>query len=164
MGAKRWPESWPTPCCNRPSPARRSRSSNTTTRAWRRRETSTCRRARGFVKVVELGYSAANGRSLLVKIWTKDVDDIYAAARSLISPTFDFRDHHLNYAKLSIKLKKVGKDRARTITVILRDDNKCNIKTKREKDRALCDRLLAKWHLVKEIGHVVEAPADAVAA
>ena len=117
-----------------------------------------------YVKVVELGYSAANGRSLLVKIWTKDSDDIYTAARSLISPTFDFRDHHLNYAKLSIKLKKVGKDRARTITVILRDDNKCNIKTKREKDRALCDRLLAKWHLVKEIGHVVEAPADAVAA
>ena len=117
-----------------------------------------------FVKVVELGYAAGNGRSLLVKIWTKDVDDIYAAARSLIGPAFDFRDHHLNYAKLSIKLKKVGKDRARTITVILRDDNKCNIKTKREKDRALCDRLLAKWHLVKEIGHVVEAPADAVAA
>jgi len=118
----------------------------------------------GFVKVVELGYAAGNGRSLLVKIWTKDVDDIYAAARSLIGPAFDFRDHHLNYAKLSIKLKKVGKDRARTITVILRDDNKCNIKTKREKDRALCDRLLAKWHLVKEIGDVVEAPADAVAA
>ena len=117
-----------------------------------------------FVKVVELGYAAGNGRSLLVKIWAKDVDDIYAAARSLIGPAFDFRDHHLNYAKLSIKLKKVGKDRARTITVILRDDNKCNIKTKREKDRALCDRLLAKWHLVKEIGHVVEAPADTVAA
>jgi hypothetical protein len=77
-----------------------------------------------FVKVVELGYAAGNGRSLLVKIWTKDVDDIYAAARSLIGPAFDFRDHHLNYAKLSIKLKKVGKDRARTITVILRDDNK----------------------------------------
>lgn len=116
------------------------------------------------VKVVELGYSTANGRSLLVKIWTKDVDDIYTAARSLISPAFDFRDQHLNYAKLSIKMKKIGKERARTITVILRDDNKCNIKTKREKDRALCDRLLAKWHLVKEIGHVVEAPADAVAA
>jgi len=46
-----------------------------------------------------------------VKIWTKDVDDIYAAARSLISPTFDFRNHQLNYAKLSIKLKKVGNDR-----------------------------------------------------
>ena len=117
-----------------------------------------------YVKVVELGYSAANGRSLLVKIWTKDVDDIYTAARSLISPTFDFRNHQLNYAKLSIKLKKVGNDRPRTITVILRDDNKCNIKTKREKDRALCDRLLAKWHLVKEIGHVVENSEDAVAA
>ena len=43
--------------------------------------------------VVELGYAAGNGRSLLVKIWTKDVDDIHAAARSLIGPAFDFRDH-----------------------------------------------------------------------
>jgi hypothetical protein len=48
--------------------------------------------------------------------------------------------------------------------VILRDDNKCNIKTKREKDRALCDRLLAKWQLVKEIGDVAEEPVDALAA
>ena len=28
------------------------------------------------VKVIELGYTTANHRSLLVKIWTKDVDDI----------------------------------------------------------------------------------------
>lgn len=116
------------------------------------------------VKVVELGHATANGRSLRVKIWTKDADDIYTATRSLISATFDLRNHRLNYAKLSIKLKKVGNDRARTIAVILRDDNQCNIKTKREKDRALCDRLLAHWHLVKEIGHGFDAPVDAVAA
>lgn len=116
------------------------------------------------VKVIELGYTLANHRSLLVKIWAKDFDDIYTAARSLLSPSFDFRNHHITYAKLSIRLKKSGKDRARTIAVILRDDNKCNIKTKREKDRALCDRLLAKWHLVKEISDVAEEPADALAA
>ena len=39
-----------------------------------------------------------------------------------------------------------------TTETFVRDDNKCNIKTKRERDRALCDRLLAKWHLVKDIG------------
>ena len=116
------------------------------------------------VKVIELGYTMANHRSLLVKIWSKDVDDIYTAARSLLSPSFDFRNHNITYAKLSIRLKKVGKERARTIAVILRDDNKCNIKTKREKDRALCDRLLAKWHLVKEINDVAEESADALAA
>ena len=116
------------------------------------------------VKVIELGYTAANHRSLLVKIWSRDVDDIYAAARSLLSPSFDFRDHRINYAKLSIRIKKVGRERARTIAVILRDDNKCNIKTKREKDRALCDRLLAKWKLVKEITDVAEGPDDALAA
>jgi hypothetical protein len=58
----------------------------------------------------------------------------------------------------------VGKERARIICVILRDDNKCNIKTKREKDRVLCDRLLAKWNLVKEIGDVAQMPVDALAA
>lgn len=116
------------------------------------------------VKVVELGYTSANHRSLLVKIWSKDVDDIYTAARSLISPSFDFRHHQINYAKLSIRVRKVGKERARTISVILREDNKCNVKTKREKDRALCDRLLAKWHLVKEINDVSEELEDALVA
>jgi hypothetical protein len=61
------------------------------------------RRGRGSVKVIELGYTTANHRSLLVKIWAKDVDDIYTAARSLISLSFDFRHHHINYAKLSIR-------------------------------------------------------------
>lgn len=116
------------------------------------------------VKVIELGYLGDNHRSLMVKIWTKDADDIHAAARSLISPQFDFRDHQINYAKISIRTKKVGADRARTISVILRDDNKCNIKTKREKDRALCDRLLVKWNLVKVIGHVPEETLDTLAA
>jgi hypothetical protein len=116
------------------------------------------------VKVAELGYTDSNHRSLLVKIWAKDPDDIHTAAKSLIGPSFDFRHHRLTYARLSIRLKKVGRERARTISVILRDDNKCNIKTKREKDRALCDRLLAKWKLVKEIGDVIEAPVDEVAA
>ena len=115
-------------------------------------------------KVIELGYTVSDHRSLLVKIGARDNDDIYNASRSLISPTFDFRHHHLNYAKISVRTMKVGKERARTIPIVLREDNLCNIKTKREKDRALCDRLLAKWHLVKEIGNVVEAVADPIAA
>lgn len=118
----------------------------------------------GQVKVIELGYAISDHRSLLVKIWAKDTDDIHSVARSLISPTFDFRNHHLNYAKISVRVKKVGKERARTVTVVLREDNLCNIKTKREKDRAMCDRLLAKWKLVREIGDVVEPVADPIAA
>lgn len=116
------------------------------------------------VKVIELGYSGAGNRSLLVKIWSNDADSIYSAARSLTSQLFDFSNHHLNYAKLSIRLKKLGVDRARTISVILRDTNKCNIKTKREKDRSLCDRLLAKWHLVKVIGDGDAPAVHAIAA
>ena len=116
------------------------------------------------VKVVELGLSQANHRSLRVKIGSTDVDDIHVVAQSLTGSTFDFRNHRLNYAKLSIRLKKDGTDRARTICVVLRDDNKCNVKTKREKDRALCDRLLVKWHLVKEIDDGTTATVHALAA
>jgi hypothetical protein len=39
------------------------------------------------------------------------------------------------------------------VTVVLRGDNQCNIKTKREKDRALCDRLLVKWQLLQDLMH-----------
>ncbi len=115
------------------------------------------------VKVTELGYTQAS-RTLLLKILASDGDDIYTAARSIVGPTFDFRHHHLTYAKLSIRLKKSGKGRARTLSIILREDNKCNIKTKREKDRALCDRLLVKWKLVKEIGDAGANSLDAFAA
>lgn len=103
------------------------------------------------VKVLELGVTKASYRSLIVKIGFKDAEDIYTAVKSIIAPTFDFRHHYLTYAKISIRTKKVGKERARTLTVVLREQNKCNIKTKREKDRALCDRLLGKWNLLKDI-------------
>lgn len=116
-----------------------------------------------FVKVTELAYTEVD-RTLMVKIGTKDPDDIYSASKMIVGPAFAFYQHQLSYAKLTIKLKKVSNERARTISIILRDANKCNIKTKREKDRALCDRLLAKWHLVKEIGDVLAEPADAIAA
>jgi len=116
------------------------------------------------VKVLELGHTDADHRSLRVKIRAKDGDDIYAAARSLTHPQFDFRDHRLNHAKLSIRLQKAGRERARTLSVILRDDNQCNVKTKRERDRVLCDRLLAKWHLVREIGDDAAQPVHARAA
>lgn len=112
-----------------------------------------------WVKVTELGYADDNHRSLLVKKWAKDPTEIHAIAKALIGTSFDFRDHYLNYAKIAIHLRRQGKERARTISVIMREENKCNIKTKREKDRALCDRLLTKWHLVKEIGDAV-APVE----
>ena len=70
----------------------------------------------------------------------------------------------LTCVNLSIRLKKDSTERARTISVVLRDENKCNVKTKRERDRALCDRLLAKWHLVKEIGDGTAAPVHTFSA
>lgn len=117
-----------------------------------------------WVKVIELGYTVADHRSILVKTWAKDPDDIYTAALSLVGPSFDFRGHHLNYVRLSLRTLKVPGERARTISIVLRDDNKCNVKTKREKDRVLCDRLLAKWKLIKEIGEASDEVEYALAA
>lgn len=111
------------------------------------------------VKVTELGYCVDN-RTLLVKVWANDPEDIHAASQILINPHFEFRHHLITYAKLSIRLRKQGRERSRTVSVILRDENKCNVKTKREKDRVLCDRLLEKWGLIRDIGEVAHADVD----
>ncbi len=116
-----------------------------------------------WVKVTELGYSAGT-RSLLVKMWSNDADDIFTAGRSLVGPDFDYRRRPLTYAKIAVRLRKEGRGRARTVSIVLRGENKCNIKAKREKDGALCDRLLVKWGLVKEIGSVESPHPDASAA
>lgn len=116
------------------------------------------------VKVLELGYAGPVCGSSIAKVSMRDSQDIYSAAKSLYNnPTFEFRDYTLNYAKISIKLSKEGRGRARTITIELRGDNRCNIKTKREKDRALCDHLLHKWNLVKEVTKDA-LPIDPIAA
>ena len=101
-----------------------------------------------------------DNRTLLLKIWANDPEEIHEVARTLIDPHFEFRHHLITYAKLSIRIRKQARERARTVSVILRDQNKCNVKTKREKDRALCDRLLEKWSLVKEIGGTPRADVD----
>ncbi len=104
-----------------------------------------------FVKVTELGCTQAD-RTLQVKTWVNDQEDICTAAQSLLGANFNFHQHQLTYAKLSIRLKKTGQDRARILAVILSGDNRCDIKAKGERDRKLCERLLAKWQLIKEIG------------
>jgi len=116
------------------------------------------------VKVLELGYAGPVCGSSIAKVSIRDPQDIYSAAKSLYNnPAFEFRDYTLNYAKISIKIRKEGRGRARTITIELRGDNRCNIKTKREKDRALCDHLLHKWNLVKEVSKDAR-PIDPIAA
>jgi hypothetical protein len=112
------------------------------------------------VKVVQLGYEV-NNRELMFKIPSNDNEIIYVAARALIHSEFDFRQHKLTYARISIRLKKTATEKARSLSIVLRQDNKCNVKTKREKDRVLCDRLLVKWGLIKEVGHEAH---DAIAA
>ncbi len=111
-----------------------------------------------FVKVTELGYTEAD-RTLQVKTWVNDTEDIYTAAKLMLGAKFDFRKHRLTYAKLSIRLKKIGQDRARILAVILSGDNRCNIKAKREKDRKLCERLLTKLQLIREIGEAMPVEA-----
>lgn len=104
------------------------------------------------VKVTELGYDGRKGGASLTKMKLNTPGTIYQRARELYDDDFAFSDHTLTYAKISIKLKKQGTERARTVSIIFSGENQCNIKSKRKNDRALCDRLLAKWEFIKEIG------------
>lgn len=105
------------------------------------------------VKVTELGYDGLNGGTSMTKLRLSHPGTIYQRARELYNDDFVFSDHRLTHATISIKLKKQGSERARTVSIIFNGENQCNIKSKREKDRALCDRLLAKWEFIKEVGH-----------
>lgn len=115
-------------------------------------------------KVVELGYCDAANRTFLMKINHLDSDDIYTASKSLINPLFDFSHYPLNYAKLAVRVRQAGTERERTISIILRGDNECNIKSKHDQDRVLCDRLLHKWHLIKDQKKRASSAHDYVAA
>lgn len=117
-----------------------------------------------YTKVIELGYSDFANRTFLIKINYQDADDIFTASKSLINPIFDFSQYPLNYAKLAVRLKRTGRERGRMISIILRGDNECTIKSKHDQDRALCDRLLHKWRLIKDRKDRVSSAHDYVAA
>ena len=104
-----------------------------------------------WVRVTQLGYTKS-GRSMILKISTTDTENIYQASKDMIGAHFSFSQHELNFAQISVKIRKQPGERARTVHIILRGENNCNIKTKRERDRVLCDRLLEKWQIVREIG------------
>jgi hypothetical protein len=112
-----------------------------------------------WVRVTQLGYSIS-GRTVEYRIGTRDPDDIHAAACQDIAQQFRFSDHRLTVARITVRIRKQMGERARTVHIMLRGDNGCNIKTKREKDRVLCDRLLEKWGIVKEIGDEFLAAAS----
>ena len=115
-----------------------------------------------WAKVTELGFSQS-GSSVVVKVTQNNADDIYAAAKNLIGSTFSFGSHTLNYVQLSVRAQRQSGERARTIHITLRGENGCNIKTKRERDRQLCDRLLHKWGIVRDINGGVDDVTEMVA-
>ncbi|HNG61407.1 MAG TPA: hypothetical protein PKZ52_16410 [Cellvibrionaceae bacterium] len=115
-------------------------------------------------KVIELGYCDAANRTFLMKINYLDAEDIYTASKSLINPLFDFSQYQLNYAKLAVRVRHTNPAQERTISIVLRGDNECNIKSKHNQDRALCDRLLHKWHLIKDRKQRASSAHDFVAA
>ncbi|MEW7978537.1 MAG: hypothetical protein AB2813_01655 [Candidatus Sedimenticola endophacoides] len=113
-----------------------------------------------WVRVTQLGYTKSSGRSVVLKISIKDPYDIYHASKDMIGAQFSFDQHPINYAQVSVRIRKLPGERARTVHIILGGENNCNIKTKRERDRVLCDRLLEKWNIVREIGDESLATAD----
>ncbi len=105
-----------------------------------------------WVKVTQLGYSN-HGRVMDFKISKYDEKDIHEAARADVQNQYRFAEHYLTFATISIGVRKEKGERARVIHIHLRGDNRCNIKTKREKDRILCERLLVSWGIFKEVSY-----------
>ena len=103
-----------------------------------------------WAKVTQLGFNQS-GSSVVFKVNQNSAEDIYTAATNLIGPSFSFNQHTLNFVQLSIRSQRQFGERARTIHITLRGENGCNIKTKRERDRQLCDRLLHKWGIVRDV-------------
>lgn len=112
-----------------------------------------------WVKVTRLGY-AKGPRVLDYRIGTRNTEDIHKSAAQDIHPQFSFSSHRLTMAYITVRIRKQPGERARTVNIVLRGDNGCNIKTKREKDRILCDRLLYKWGIVREVGNDCAAAAN----
>ena len=100
--------------------------------------------------VSSLGYRSFR-RQLNFAIPATEKLSIHAAASQSIQQHFVFAEHSLNAAKIRLRLRPTRDSRARTITIQLADTHRCNTKSMRDADRALCDRLLAQWHLVRMV-------------
>lgn len=111
-------------------------------------------------KLVEVTVAGDFRRKLQFKLGYGDTFDIHEAARSMLGSDFRFSDHALHGAKIAVRIKN-GRSRVRTVNIVLSGSNGCNIKSKCETDRALCDRLLYKWKLVKDITATDEASLSA---
>lgn len=112
-----------------------------------------------WVKVVRLGYANDN-RVLEYRLPAKETVDIHARAREDIHPQFRFSNHELTMAWITVRFRRQPGERARSARIVLRGDNGCNINTKREKDRQLCNRLLQKWGIVQEVSHECSVAAN----
>lgn len=114
-----------------------------------------------WVKITLL--QVGNRTGLTVTSDVKEVQDIYQIAKTKThNPNFDFSLDWLTAAQITIRLRKVGRERAHNVVIAFRGANACNNKAKREPDRALCDRLLERWGLVHAVNDV--HPAHALAA
>lgn len=113
-----------------------------------------------WVKITMLQTGIRSGLKVTADI--KDTQDIYQIARSKTqNPNFDFRHDWLTAAHITIRLRKIGRERARNVLVAFHGPNGCNNKAKREPDRALCDRLLERWGLVQAVNDVSTSHAIA---
>lgn len=114
---------------------------------------STFNESIAWAKVTHIGVSK-NNESFLFKINHGYQGDIYSAAQSLMGSSFSFEELNLSYIQISIRPLQEARGRSRTIQIQLRGENLCNIKSKKQKDRQLADRLLNKWGITQAINEV----------
>jgi hypothetical protein len=105
-------------------------------------------------KVTSLGYSDLK-RQLHFSIAARESMSIHAAASDSIQQEFRFDARQLNAAKIRIQMRPTRQSRARSLTIQLADSHRCNTKSMRDSDRALCERLLGHWGLVRELTNEV---------
>ena len=108
------------------------------------------------VKVLQLNLrrkEAEQSHLALIANW-KERETVYDFAReSLVAAQNLHQDYDVSEAIFSVRTRPIRRSsgRGRTINVSISLPNGCNLKSKTEQERMICDKYLLRWGLVKEV-------------
>jgi hypothetical protein len=105
-----------------------------------------------WAKITKLGFDKS-GRRLSFQIDKLDEKCIHVAASDEIDPEFKFEHHTLTHGQITVQFHKRGKGRVPVGQIILTGITGCQIKTTRERDRHVCERLLKHWGITRDMSN-----------
>lgn len=103
-----------------------------------------------WAKVTLLAFSVG-GRTMEYRIGVRKPGDIHALARQDLGWEFQFDRHHISAVRITVRVRQQPGEKAHSVHIELRGENGCSVKSERESDRALCDRLLDLWEIVTDV-------------